>query len=48
MIPADLRNEGLEIAPGYETTIYITPKQELTDDKGIMWILKALPTFFKI
>ena len=34
LAPADLRSEGVEVEPGYISTILITPKQEMMQDKG--------------
>ena len=34
LTPADLRSEGVEIEPGYVSTILITPRQEIMQDKG--------------
>ena len=30
-----MRSEGVEVEPGYVSTILITPKQELMQDQGI-------------
>ena len=34
LTPADLRSEGVEVEPGYVSTILITPKQEIMHDGG--------------
>ena len=38
LAPADLRSEGVEVEPGYISTILITPKQEMMQDKGKLLI----------
>ena len=32
---ADLRSEGIDVAPGYVSTILITPMQEVMHESGV-------------
>ena len=38
LIPAELISEGVEVEPGYVTTILVTPTQEVMDGKGNTFI----------
>ena len=38
LTPADLRNEGIEVEPGYISTILMTPKQEMMQGQGKIYI----------